>query len=89
MTLLRAAFRLACGLRAVPVIGRCVMTVNPINPLNVAAGVAWFFTLRYVKVFNKKLTPTWTKAALWAVLFYFLTVTPVYCLLILFVCKAV
>jgi len=87
--LVLAAVHMVCGLPAAPIIGPLIMAINPINPINIITYIAWLLGLKLTKAaWAKKLAPTWKKAAAWAVLFYFITVLPLYVLLIVGACHA-
>lgn len=82
-----AAFRFACHLPAAPIIAPIIMAVNPVNPLNIVAYLGWLFGLKYSKAaWSKRFK---AKAALWALAFYFATVTPIYFVLILIICHTI
>lgn len=86
--LLLAGFKLVCNLPLAKVIGPPILAMNPINPLNIAVYLAWLLSLKLSKSkWTKSLAPTWRKAALWATLFYFITLIPLYLILLFITCK--
>lgn len=82
--------RIACNLPAAPVIGPLLLALNPVNPLNAVAFLAWLLGLKLTKAkWAKRFAPTWAQAAKWAALFYFVTMYPIYFVLLLLLCRTV
>lgn len=87
--ILLAGVKIACGLPARSIVGPVVASAIPIFPLNIVCYLAWLLGLKLSPAkWTKKLAPTWRQAALWALLFYFCTMLPIYFIIIMVVCRA-
>lgn len=87
--LLLMGTRLACGLPGSRVVGPVLISMVPVLPINVVTYLVWLLVLKLTKAkWTQQLAPTWKKAALWALAFYFATVIPLYFIMLLFLCRA-
>lgn len=87
--LLLMGTKLACGLPGSKVVGPLLISLVPVLPINIIAYVTWLLVLKLTNAaWTRKLAPTWKRAALVALGFYFATVIPLYFILLLFLCRA-
>ncbi|KAK9826953.1 hypothetical protein WJX74_001533 [Apatococcus lobatus] len=88
--LLLAGIQMFCGVPAAPVLGSLLAAAIPVSPINWIVFAAWFLGLKYSKAAwvqrFKGPTKTLLKNTL---LFYALTILPLYALIITFACRAV
>ena len=88
--LLLAGTQMVCGLPGAKIVGPVVLPLVPFLPLNIVAYVAWLLGLKLSKAkWTQSLAPTWRKAAIYALPFYFATMLPLYAICLLAVCRAV
>lgn len=87
--LLLMGAQLACGLPGRQILGPVIASIIPVSPLNIICYLAWLIGLKLSPLkWSKKLAPTWRKAAMWAAVFYFCTMLPLYFIILLIVCRA-
>ena len=88
--LLLMGAKLACGIPGAHVIGPVALSLVPVSPINILCYLGWLLGLKLSKAnWTKKLAPTWKKAALWALCFYFATTIPLYFVILLVICKSI
>ncbi len=89
-TLLLNAVQMFCGVPLAPVFGSILAACIPVNLVNVAAFAGWFLGIKYSKAAWIQRFKGSTKTMLkWTLLFYALTVLPLYCVILLITCRAV
>lgn len=88
--LLLSAVQIFCGVPAAPIVGPLLAACIPVNLINIASFVGWFFGIKYSKAKWLARFKGTTKTMLkWAFLFHLLTVVPIYFLIIMATCHAV
>lgn len=80
--------KMACAIPGARAVGPIAASLVPLDPVNIACYVSWLLILKLSGAkWTTKLAPTWGKAALWAVPFYFGTAIPLYTVLFLIMCS--
>ena len=89
-TLLLNAVQMFCRVPLAPVVGSVLASLIPANLINVATLLGWFLGIKYSKAAWISKYKGSTKTMLkWAALFYFMTVVPLYAVILFFTCRAV
>ena len=86
--ILLSGVKVFCGLPAHEILGPILMTVNPLNLLNILCYVAWLVGVRYSKRLASFSQGSWKRSAEWAAAFYAATMFVVYLIIFAVMCGA-